>query len=188
MKPKSKELCMKSTLALCLLAAALSQPARAALDIGEAAPNFTIPAALGGKVFEYTLADALSKGPVVLYFFPAAFSEGCSVEAHQFAEAIPKFEAQGASVIGVSGDDLELITRFSVQACQGKFPVGADPKKAVIKAFDAAMQTRPEYANRVSYVIAPNGKVIYSYLSLNPNKHVERTLGALAQWSKDNPR
>ena len=125
---------------------------------------------------------------MVLYFFPAAFSEGCSIEAHQFAEAIGKYEALGASVIGVSGDDLELITRFSVQVCQGKFPVAADEKKAVIKAFDAAMQTRPEYANRVSYVIAPNGKVVYSYLSLNPNKHVERTLAAVAQWAKDNPR
>ena len=124
---------------------------------------------------------------MVLYFFPAAFSEGCSIEARQFAEAIGKYEALGASVIGVSGDDLELITRFSVQACQGKFPVAADEKKAVIKAFDAAMQTRPEYANRISYVIAPNGKVVYSYLSLNPNKHVENTLAALAQWAKENP-
>jgi thioredoxin-dependent peroxiredoxin len=88
----------------------------------------------------------------------------------------------------VSGDDLELITRFSVQVCQGKFPVAADEKKAVIKAFDAAMQTRPEYANRISYVIAPNGKVLYSYLSLSPNRHVEKTLAALAQWAKDNPR
>ena len=107
-------------------------------------------------------------------------------------KAIGKYEALGASVIGVSGDDLELITRFSVQVCQGKFPVAADEKKAVIKAFDAAMQTRPEYANRVSYVIAPNGKVVYTYLSLNPNKHVEKTLGALAEWAKDkakdNPR
>jgi thioredoxin-dependent peroxiredoxin len=147
-----------------------------------------VPAAIGGKVFQYTLADALAKGPVVLYFFPAAFSEGCSIEAHQFAEAIGQYEALGASVIGVSGDDLELITRFSVQVCQGKFPVAADEKKAIIKAFDAAMQTRPEYANRVSYVIAPNGKVVYSYLSLNPNKHVERTLAAVAQWLKENPR
>jgi peroxiredoxin len=173
---------------LCLLAAALCLPARAALDIGETAPNFTVPAALNGQVFEYTLADALAKGPVVLYFFPAAFSEGCSVEARQFAEAIPKFQAHGASVIGVSGDDVDLLAKFSVQACQGKFPVAADPKKTVIKAFDALMQTRPDFANRVSYVISPNGKVIYSYLSLNPNKHFERTLGAQAEWSKHNPR
>lgn len=173
-------------LVVCLFAVVL--PARAALDVGDAAPNFTLPAALGGKVFQYTLAESLAKGPVVLYFFPAAFSEGCSIEAHQFAEATARFEALGASVIGVSGDDIELITRFSVQACQGKFAVAADEKRAVIKAFDAAMHTRPEYANRVTYLIAPSGKVVYSYLSLNPTRHVEKTLAALAQWAKDNPR
>ena len=166
----------------------LCLPVQAALDVGDTAPNFTVAAALGGKTFQYNLSEQLAKGPVVLYFFPAAFSEGCSIEAHQFAEAIGQYEALGASVIGVSGDDLELITRFSVQACQGKFPVAADEKKAVIKAFDAAMQTRPEYANRISYVIAPNGKVVYAYLSLNPHKHVEKTLAALAQWAKENPR
>ncbi len=176
---------MKRSFALFTMLLALCLPARAALDVGDAAPNFTVSAALGGKVFQYTLSDYLAKGPVVLYFFPAAFSEGCSIEAHQFAEAIDQYKALGASVIGVSGDDLELITRFSVQTCQGRFPVAADEKKAVIKAFDAAMQTRPEYANRISYVIAPDGKVVYSYLSLNPNKHVERTLAALMQWQKD---
>jgi thioredoxin-dependent peroxiredoxin len=187
-RPLMPEPRMKSALALFTMMWVLCLPAQAALDVGDAAPNFSVPAALGGKTFQYTLSEQLAKGPVVLYFFPAAFSEGCSIEAHQFAEAIGKFEALGASLIGVSGDDLELITRFSVQACQGKFPVAADEKKAVIKAFDAAMQTRPEYANRVSYVIAPNGRVVYSYLSLNPTKHVERTLAALQQWAKDNPR
>ena len=179
---------MKRVVALLMVCASLWVPARAALDVGDAAPDFTLPAALGGKAFQYKLSDALAKGPVVLYFFPAAFSEGCSLEAHLFAESIGKFQALGASVVGVSGDDLELITRFSVQACQGKFPVAADEKKAVIKAYDTAMMTRPEYANRVSYVIAPNGKVTYVYLSLNPDKHVERTLEAVAQWVKDNPK
>jgi peroxiredoxin Q/BCP len=179
---------MKRLMALFMMLGALAGPVHAALDIGDKAPNFSVSAALGGKVFQYSLAEALSKGPVVLYFFPAAFSEGCSIEAHQFAEAMPSFEALGASVIGVSGDDLDVITKFSVQACQGKFPVAADDKKSVIKAFDAAMQTRPDFANRVSYVIAPNGRVVYSYLSLNPHKHVERTLAAVAQWLKDNPK
>jgi peroxiredoxin len=178
---------MKRIIALGFWLLMAAMPARAGLDVGDAAPNFSVPAALGGKVFQFTLAESLAKGPVVLYFFPAAFSEGCSIEAHEFAEAIGKFESLGASVIGVSGDDIELITRFSVQACQGKFPVAADEKRAVIKAFDAAMQTRPEYANRVTYLIAPSGKVVYSYLSLNPTKHVEKTLAALAQWAKENP-
>ena len=179
---------MKRAVALTMLCASLCLPARAALDVGDSAPDFTVPAALGGKVFQFKLSEALAKGPVVLYFFPAAFSDGCSREAHQFAESIGTFKALGASVIGVSGDDLELITRFSVQVCQGKFPVAADEKKVVIKAYDTAMQTRPEYANRVSFVIAPDGKVIYTYLSLNPDKHVERTLAAVARWAQDNPK
>jgi thioredoxin-dependent peroxiredoxin len=178
---------MKRAISLLTMLACLCLPVQAALDVGDTAPDFSVPAALGGKVFQYRLSEQLAKGPVVLYFFPAAFSEACSIEAHQFAEAIDKFKALGASVIGVSGDDIDLITRFSVQACQGRFPVAADENKAVVKAYDAAMQTRPDFANRVSYLIAPGGKVAYSYLSLNPNKHVEKTLAALAQWVKDNP-
>ena len=163
----------------------LGMPAKAALDVGDAAPDFTAQAALGGKVYRYSLAESLSKGPVVLYFFPAAFSEGCSLEAHSFAEAVGQYEALGATVVGVSGDDLDTIAKFSVQACQSKFPVASDERKSVIKAYDALMQTRPDYANRVSYVIAPNGKVVYSYLSLNPAKHVEKTLSALRQWLQE---
>jgi peroxiredoxin len=178
---------MKRAISLLMMLGCLSLPVQAALDVGDTAPDFSVPAALGGKVFQYRLSEQLAKGPVVLYFFPAAFSEACSIEARQFAEAIDKFKALGASVIGVSGDDIELITRFSVQACQGRFPVAADENKTVLKAYDAAMQTRPDFANRVSYLIVPDGKVAYSYLSLNPNKHVENTLAALAQWAKENP-
>ena len=163
---------------------ALTTPALASLDIGERAPNFTIDAVQGGQAFTYSLADYLVKGPVVLYFFPAAFSEGCSIEAHSFAEAVTEFEALGASLIGISGDDIELLSRFSVQACNGKFPVGSDRSLAVIKSFDAFMKTRPDFANRVSYVIAPNGTVVYSYISLNPAKHVQNTLGALREWRR----
>ena len=115
----------------CLVAVlAVRLPADAALDIGERAPDFATPAAIGGKVYRFSLADALQKGPVVLYFFPAAYSEGCSVEAHDFAEAMPEFEALGASVVGVSGDDIETLTKFSVQACQSKFPVASDETQA----------------------------------------------------------
>jgi peroxiredoxin Q/BCP len=156
----------------------------AALDIGERAPDFTIAAALDGKVYKFSLAEALKKGPVVLYFFPAAFSEGCSVEAHEFAEANAQFAALGASVVGVSGDDIDTLSKFSVQSCQSKFPVASDQTQSVMKSFDAVMQTRPEYANRISYVIAPDGSIVYQYMSLNPMKHVEKTLGALRSWQK----
>lgn len=162
--------------------------ARAALDVGDAAPDFTLPAAQGGKPFRFSLGERLALGPVVVYFFPAAFSDACSVEAHNFAEAIGQFEALGAQVVGVSGDDIETLSRFSVQACQNRFPVASDADQKVMKSFDAVMQTRPDYANRVSYVIAPGGRVIYSYLSLNPARHVERTLSALRQWRQEHPR
>ena len=133
-------------------------------------------------MYSFKLSDSLAKGPVVLYFFPAAFSVGCSIEAHEFAESMAKFEALGATVIGVSSDDIDTLGKFSVQACQGKFPVASDSTQAVMKSYDAVMQTRPDYANRVSYVIAPNGKVVYNYQSLNPSRHVEKTLAALKDW------
>lgn len=166
-----------------LVAAALTlaaaQPAVAALDIGDPVPKFIANAALGGKTFRYSLSDALAKGPVVVYFFPAADSADCSIEAHAFAEAIDKFAALGATVIGVSADGIDTLSKFSVKACQNRFPVASDESKTVINGFDALMQTRPDFANRLSYVIAPDGKVAYYYQNLNPDKHVERMLAAV---------
>jgi thioredoxin-dependent peroxiredoxin len=170
-----------------LLALALALPfkqALAALDVGEAAPDFTASAALGGKTFKYSLADSLARGPVVLYFFPAAFTEGCSIEAQQFAQATPKFEALGASIIGVSGDDIDTLSKFSVQACQGKFPVASDGNKDIMRSYDAVMQSLPDFATRISYVIAPGGAILYNYLSLSPNRHVENTLAVVRDWSQ----
>ena len=171
-------------MAALLVSASLAAPARAALDIGDKAPEFSVPAALNGKQFTFTLGESLAKGPVVLYFFPAAFSAGCSIEAHEFAEATDKFAALGATVIGVSTDDIETQVKFSMQSCQGKFAVGSDAAKSVIKSYDAAMTILPDYANRVSYVISPEGRVIYNYQSLNPSKHVANTLTALRAWDK----
>lgn len=168
-----------SRIALMTFFAALALPAWAALDIGDPAPKFTANAALGGKTFRYSLADALAKGPVVLYFFPAADSNDCSIEAHAFAEAVDKFAALGATVIGVSADDIDTLSKFSVKSCQSRFPVASDEGKTVIQGFDALMQTKPDFANRLSYVIAPDGKVAYYYQNLNPDKHVERTLNAV---------
>jgi len=158
--------------------------AYAGLDVGESAPAFTATAAQSGKVFKYSLGEALAKGPVVLYFFPAAFSSGCSIEAHAFAESMPEFEALGASVIGVSADDIDTLSKFSVQVCQSKFPVASDQGHGIIKAYDAQLQTRPEYANRITYLISPKGTVLYQYMSLNPARHIEKTLAALKEWVK----
>jgi len=154
-------------------------PASAALDVGQRAPAFSAPAALGGKPFTYSLSAALARGPVVVYFFPAAFTQGCSLEAHAFAEAMDQFAALGATVIGVSTDDMDTLAKFSSQACQGRFPVASDANKTISKSFDAIMQTRPDYATRVSYVIAPDGTVAAQYESLNPEKHVEKMLDAV---------
>jgi len=175
---------MKKVLMGAVLATILASPAWAALDIGDKAPDFSAPAALDGKEFKFSLAESLAKGPVVLYFFPAAFTAGCSAEAHEFAEAIDKFGALGATVIGVSTDDIATQVKFSTQACQGKFPVASDSAKTVIKSYDAAMMIMPDYANRVSYVIAPDKSIVYNYQSLNPSKHVQNTLAALRDWEK----
>jgi peroxiredoxin len=159
----------------------------AALDVGERAPNFSIPAAIGGQVFTFSLQDSLAKGPVVLYFFPLAFSEGCSLEAHEFAEAIGQYQALGASVVGVSTDDIGTLSKFSMQVCQSKFPVASDESKKVVTSYDAVWKSRPEWANRISYVIAPDGSVVYNYINLNPERHVEKTLRALKDWAAAKP-
>jgi len=161
----------------------LALPAQAALKPGDAAPDFSTQASLGGNVFTYSLADALKKGPVVLYFYPAAFTTGCTIEAHDFAEAVDKYRSLGATVIGVSGDDIEKLNKFSVSECRGKFAVAADRDQKIMKSYDAVLAIKPEYANRVSYVIAPDGRIVYAYTSLNPEKHVENTLEALRKWS-----
>ncbi len=166
-------------------AAALTAPALAALSTGVKAPAFTLQASQGGKVFTFTLADALKQGPVVLYFYPAAFTTGCTIEAHEFADAIDQYHALGATVIGVSHDPIDKLQKFSVSECRSKFAVAADTDQTVMKEYDAVLPQHPEYANRTSYVIAPNGTIIYEYTSLDPTQHVSNTLTALRTWKAD---
>jgi len=168
--------------AAALAATLIAPPVLAALKPGAVAPDFTARASLGGKEFDYSLGEALKKGPVVLYFYPAAFTPGCTQEAHEFAEAVDKFSALGASVIGVSADDIDVLTRFSVSECRSKFPVAADSGKDIMAAYDAVLPGKPEYANRTSYVIAPGGEIIYEYTALDPSAHVENTLKAVERW------
>jgi thioredoxin-dependent peroxiredoxin len=174
---------MKQGIALVALVASLAAtPALAALKAGDAAPDFTAQASLGGRVFTFSLAQALKKGPVVLYFYPAAFTTGCTIEAHDFADAVDTYRTLGATVIGVSHDDIQTLKRFSVSECRSKFAVAADQDQSVMKSYDAVLAIDPKYANRVSYVIAPDGRIIYAYTSLDPDKHVENTLDALRKW------
>jgi thioredoxin-dependent peroxiredoxin len=171
---------MKRGFLYALLASVLGLPAEAALESGTTAPMFTTQASLGGKEFTFSLADALKNGPVVLYFYPKAFTSGCTVEAHEFAEAMDDFKSLGATVIGISNDDIKTLNKFSVSECQSKFPVGADEGGKVIRSYDAALLF--SYANRMSYVIAPDGKVIYSYTALDPSQHVANTMAAVKAW------
>ena len=157
--------------------------ASATLKPGAVAPDFTTQASLGGKTYTYALADALKKGPVVLYFYPAAFTKGCTIEAHEFADAVDQYKKYGATVIGVSHDNIETLTKFSVSECRSKFPVAADENSKIIDAYDAGMPMHASMANRVSYVIAPDGKVIYEYTSLSPDQHVANTLKAVKDWA-----
>ena len=168
---------------LAVIAAFLALPTFAALKPGDPAPDFAAPASLAGNTFTFSLADALKKGPVVLYFYPAAFTTGCTIEAHDFADAVDAYRALGASVIGVSHDDIKTLAKFSVSECRSKFAVAADRDQSIMKSYDAVLAIKPEYADRVSYVIAPDGHVVFAYQSLNPEKHVEYTLDALKKWS-----
>lgn len=165
-----------AALALCSL------PVLAALKPGVMAPLFTADASLAGKPFKFSLEEALKKGPVVLYFYPAAFTSGCNIEARKFAEATEQFKALGAQVIGVSKDDLDTLHKFSVSECGSKFAVAADPGIKVAKSYKATLMMWPGHADRTSYVITPDGKILYAYSALGPDAHVQNTLQALKTW------
>ncbi len=172
-----------ATLAL-LFGCVAATPAFAAIKPGDKAPDFTAKATVGGDEFNFSLADALKKGPVVLYFFPKAFTKGCTAEAHEFAEATDQFKAAGATLIGMSADDIGTLHKFSTQECSSKFPVAADPDMKVIKAFDSVMEGK-NISERTSFVIAQDGKIVYTYTNRDPDKHVENTLAAVKALKKN---
>ena len=161
--------------------AAMATPAAAQLKAGATAPDFTAPAYLAGQPFTYKLSDALKKGPVVVYFFPAAHTQGCNVEAHLFSEAIDQFKAANATVIGVTAGNLDQLADFSKETehCGGKFPVASDPGAKIAKSDDATLMVRPGGSSRTSYVISKNGQVADVYSSLDPTDHVAKTLAAV---------
>src|ERR1700757_93805 len=173
---------MRRALFTAAATALIAVPAFAALPDGTKAPDFSTDASLAGKTFHFSLAKALKKGPVVLYFYPAAFTPGCTVEAHEFAEATAKFQALGATVIGVSHDPIEKLDKFSVSECRNKFAVASDADGGIMKAYDSVLPDHPEYANRTSYVIVPGGKIIYSYTAMKPDQHVANTMAEVKKW------
>lgn len=169
------------TLACTAALLCLTATAQAALKVGDNAPNFSTPAAVAGKAFDFDMKAALQKGPVVLYFFPKAFTRGCTVEAHAFAEAPPQFKAMNATVVGMSHDDIDTLKRFSTEACRDQFAVASDPKAQTIKAYDAAAAANPAMADRISYVIGQDGKVKFALISSDPMAHVQQTQTAVRQ-------
>ena len=154
----------------------------AELKTGANAPSFTAPAALAGQTYHFVLAEALKKGPVVVYFYPKAFTSGCTIEAMLFAVATDMFAELKTTVIGVSGDDIETLKKFSQGPCGGKFAVAADLDRSIIKAYDAGMLIMPSMANRISYVVTPDSKILFVHSGMSPDQHVSSTLAALQAW------
>jgi peroxiredoxin len=158
-------------------AVALAAPAGAALPVGAIAPDFSTQGAMGGKTFQFSLAQALKKGPVVMYFFPAAFTSGCTIETKAFADASDDFKKAGATLIGVAADPIETLQRFSTEACRSKFPVAiASPK--MIADYDVKLPLMGR-SNRTSFVIARTGKIAYVLSEMKPDGHITGTLTAL---------
>ena len=172
---------MRKLLAGVIAAALATSPASAALQVGARAPDFITTGAVGGKPFKVHLREQLRNGPVVLYFFPKAFTKGCTLESHAFSEAIGDFRKSGAQVIGMSADDLPTLKRFSVEECRSAFPV-ATASASTIKLYDVSMPIAGKVTNmtnRTSYVIGRDGKIAFVHSDLDWSEHVQKTLAAV---------
>ena len=189
-------------LAACL-SCAVALPAYAALAPGVAAPAFTAPASLAGKEFKFTLADALKKGPVVVYFYPGAFTGGCNIQAHTFAENMDKFHAAGATVIGVSLDKIATLNQFSAdpEYCAGKLPVASDADGKIAHSYDLkVMDGRPGmkntrgdeidhgFAERTTFIVTPDGKVAATVGGEKPADNVEKSLAIVQGLAGGKPK
>ncbi len=176
---------MRARLFLAALALSLGVPATAALAPGARAPDFTASGAMAGKPLTVDLKAARKKGPVVLYFFPAAFTDGCNVEAKAFAAALPDFQKAGATVIGMTAGNVDQLQRFSSEHCAGKFAVAA-ATPAVIKGYDVLLKkphgTPTSVTSRTSFVIAPDGRVLFAHTDMNPADHIRMTLEAVRKY------
>jgi peroxiredoxin Q/BCP len=191
---------MKKSLLGLAISLLLSLPVLAALKVGDKAPDFSARGSLAGKEFSFSLEEALKKGPVVVYFFPSAYTKGCDLEAHTFSTEKEKFDAAGASIIGVSADSLARLDRFSAdpEFCAGKFPVASDADKKIATSYNLA--TNPvkagmtdvkgdaidhDFIERVTFVIGKDHKIIAAFSSkddgLSPDQHVSKSLAIVQQ-------
>jgi thioredoxin-dependent peroxiredoxin len=187
---------MKRLLLVGFLMSVAALPAMAALKQGDRAPPFTAQASLAGKTFTFSLKRALRKGPVVVYFYPSAYTGGCDLEAHTFAQDSAKFATAGATIIGVSLDSIERLNDFSADPkyCAGKFPTASDASGAISKSYDVAVQQGPAglkdvrgveighgFADRTTFVIARDGKIVRVISKVAPAEHVAEALAVVQQ-------
>ena len=187
---------MQRILWSCLLSTAVAFPALAALKPGDQAPDFKAPASLAGKEFTFSLRDALKKGPVVVYFYPSAYTGGCNVQAHTFAVNHDKFAAAGATVVGVSLDDITRLNQFSAdpEYCAGKLPVASDVSGAVAKSYDLTVkegkpgmkdsrgaEINHGFAERTTFIVTPDGKIAATVGGVSPTENVNKALEAVQQ-------
>jgi peroxiredoxin Q/BCP len=186
---------MKKLILSLVLTAAMAPPALAALKVGDTAPDFSAKASLGGKEFNFSLKDALKKGPTVVYFYPSAYTGGCDLEAHTFAQSSDKFASAGASIIGVSADNMERLNQFAADPafCAGKFPIASDESLTIANSYNLSTSSPKEgvkdvrgveighgFIERVTYVIGKDHKIIAVMSSkedkLSPDQHVDKSL------------
>jgi thioredoxin-dependent peroxiredoxin len=185
-----------------LATTAIAFPAMAALTTGAKAPDFTARASLAGKEFTFALADARKKGPVVVYFYPAAYTGGCNVQAHTFARNMDKFSAAGATVIGVSLDKIATLNEFSAdpEYCAGKLPVASDANGSIAKSYDLSVkEARPGmkdtrgaeiehgFAERTTFIVTPDGKIAATVGGVTPTENVEKALEVVQQLARPTP-
>ena len=185
---------MKKLLISTVIAGALALPAFAALEAGKEAPMFTLQASLAGKEFTYSLKDSLAKGPTVVYFYPSAYTQGCNAQAHAFAVNMDKFEAAGASVVGVSLDSIERLNDFSADPdyCAGKLPVASDADGSIAKAYEISVRDAREgakdtrgvdighgFAERTTFIVGTDGKVVSTVGGVAPEENVMQSLAAV---------
>lgn len=174
-------------------------PAQAALNAGDAAPAFTTQASQAGKAFEFSLKEALKKGPVVVYFYPSAYTGGCNVQAHTFAVNHDKFTAAGASVVGVSLDSIKRLNDFSAdpEYCAGKFPVASDADGSIARSYELAIRAAASgkkdtrgaeidhaTTERTTFIVTPDGRIAAAVGGLTPAANVEKALEVVQQLSR----
>ncbi|MGO9803142.1 MAG: peroxiredoxin [Steroidobacteraceae bacterium] len=185
-----------------LLACIASMPALAALQAGVSAPAFTAQASLAGKPFTFSLKDALAKGPVVVYFYPSAYTGGCDLQAHTFAVNKDKFTAAGATIVGVSLDSIQRLNDFSADPnyCAGKFPTASDADGRIAKSYELQVRQGPpglkdvrgveighDFAERTTFVLAKDGKIAATITGVAPDKNVEQALTAVQHLTANSP-